>query len=157
MEAKTNAMRIFDKHNVTYKHYQYDPEQAISGEEVAAALGENPAQVFKTLVTVAKSKKNYVFMLPVAAELDLKKAAEAVGEKAVDMLKSKELLPLTGYVHGGCSPVGMKKFITTTIDSSAQNFSSIIFSGGRRGLQVETSLEDLGKVISFSLADIVQK
>ena len=157
MEAKTNAMRILDKLKVSYKHYQYDADKAVSGAEVAAILGENPAQVFKTLVTVAKSKKYYVFMLPVLSELDLKKAAAAVKEKSVEMLKSKELLPLTGYVHGGCSPVGMKKFFTTTIDSSAQNFSSIIFSGGRRGLQVETSLEDLQKVIPFSLADIVEK
>lgn len=157
METKTNVMRILDKHRVSYKHYQYDAEQAVSGEEVAAILGENPDQVFKTLVTVAKSKKYYVFMLPVASELDLKKAAAAVKEKSVEMLKSKELLPLTGYVHGGCSPVGMKKFFTTTIDSSAQNFSSIIFSGGRRGSQIETSLEDLRKVICFSLADLIQR
>lgn len=117
-------------------------------------MGENPDQVFKTLVTVSKSHKYYVFMLPVDKELDLKKAAAAVGEKAVDMLKSKELLPLTGYVHGGCSPIGMKKVFPTVIDASAQNFDAIIFSAGKIGYQVETSLTDLSRVVKFSLAEI---
>ena len=157
MDYKTNVMRILDKHKVIYMRYDYDASKAISGVEVAQILGENPAQVFKTLVTVAKSKQHYVFMIPVAEELDLKKAAVAVGEKAVDMLKSKELLPLTGYIHGGCSPIGMKKFFTTVIDSSAQNFDTIIFSAGKVGYQVETNLAGLGKVIRFSLADIIQK
>ena len=112
--------------------------------------------VFKTLVTVGKSKKYYVFMLPVAKELDLKKAAKAVGEKSVEMIKSKELLPLTGYIHGGCSPIGMKKFFTTTNDTSAQNFNTIIFSAGKIGYQVEMSLGNLSKVIKFTLADIVE-
>lgn len=157
MEYKTNVMRMLDKQKADYKQYAYNPEQAANGVEIASLLGQNPAQVFKTLVTVAKSKQHYVFMLPVAAELDLKKAAAAVGEKAVDMLPQKELLPLTGYVHGGCSPIGMKKFFTTVIDSSAQNFATIIFSAGKVGYQVETSLADLAKVIRFKLADIVQK
>lgn len=157
MDCKTNVMRILDKHKVSYGHYVYDGSKASSGVEIAAALGENPAQVFKTLVTVAKSKNHYVFMLPVAEELDLKKAAAAVGEKALDMLPQKELLPLTGYVHGGCSPIGMKKFFTTVIDSSAANFATIIFSAGKVGCQVETSLEGLAKAIRFSLSDIVQE
>ena len=122
--------------------------------EVAKVLNQNPLQVFKTLVTTGKSGSHYVFMLPAEKELDLKKAAHAVGEKSVEMLKSKELLPLTGYVHGGCSPIGMKKFFTTTVDSSAQNFDTIIFSAGKIGYQVEMPISQLHKVIKFGLADI---
>lgn len=154
MEYKTNVMRMLDKHKINYKHYTYTNTDAISGTEVAKVLNQNPQQVFKTLVTVSKSKKYYVFMLPVEKELDLKKAAHAVGEKSIEMLKSKELLPLTGYIHGGCSPIGMKKFFTTTIDASAQNFNTIIFSAGKIGYQVEMSLDDLKKVIKFTLAQI---
>lgn len=154
MEYKTNVMRMLDKHKISYKHYTYADTDAVSGVDVAAVLRQNSLQVFKTLVTVAKSKKYYVFMLPVERELDLKKAAHAVGEKSVEMIKSKELLPITGYIHGGCSPIGMKKFFTTTIDSSALNFSTIIFSAGKIGYQVEVSLDDLRKVIRFELADI---
>ena len=156
MEVKTNVMRILEQHKAAYRSYCYAGTGAVSGTEVAAALGENPDQVFKTLVTVSKSHKYYVFMLPVDKELDLKKAAAAVGEKAVDMLKSKELLPLTGYVHGGCSPIGMKKYFPTTIDASAADFAAIIFSAGKRGFQVETSLDGLAKAIRFQLADIVR-
>ena len=154
MEFKTNVMRMLDKLKINYKHYTYADTDAVSGVEVASVLGQNPSQVFKTLVTVSKSKKYYVFMIPVAEELDLKKAAHAVGEKAVDMLKSKELLPLTGYIHGGCSPIGMKKFFTTTIDKSAENFQTIIFSAGKIGYQVELSLDDLKKVISIQTAEL---
>lgn len=154
MEVKTNVMRILDKNKIAYNHYCYADKPTTNGEEVAAVLGQNPNQVFKTLITVSKSKQHYVFMLPVNCELDLKKAAAAVGEKAVDMLKSKELLPLTGYIHGGCSPVGMKKLFKTVIDISAQNFPTIIFSAGKIGYQVETSLTGLQKVIPFTLADI---
>ena len=123
---------------------------------MAQALGENPDMVFKTLVTVGKSKTNYVFVVPVDKELNLKKAAHSVGEKSIEMIKQKELLPLTGYVHGGCSPIGMKKQFVTTIDQSAEQFESIIFSAGKIGYQVEVSLEDLGKVIRFQLADITE-
>lgn len=154
MEFKTNVMRMLDKHKINYKHYTYADTDAISGVEVAKVLNENPLQVFKTIVTVSKSKNYYVFMLPVEKELNLKKCAEAVGEKSVEMLKSKDLLPLTGYIHGGCSPIGMKKFFKTTIDNSAQNFNTIIFSAGKIGYQVELSLEDLKKVINFQLANI---
>lgn len=156
MEHKTNVMRELDKLKINYNHYCYANTDAISGIEVASALNQNPAMVFKTLVTIGKSKKYYVFMIPVAKELDLKKAAKAVGEKSVEMIKSKELLPLTGYIHGGCSPIGMKKFFTTTIDSSAKNFDTIIFSAGKIGYQVEMSLDNLSKVIKFTLADIVE-
>lgn len=154
MPDKTNAMRKLDSMKIKYKEHFYT--NALSGIEVATALGENPKQVFKTLVTVAKSGRNYVFLIPVLEELDLKKAAAVVGEKAIDMLKSKDLLGLTGYVHGGCSPIGMKKFFTTTIHQSAQDFESIIFSGGKIGFQIELSLDDLSKVIPFKLADIIK-
>ena len=155
-ELKTNVMRILDAHKIKYKSYNYENSGAISGVEVAQALGENPKQVFKTLVTVSKSKKNYVFMLPVEKELDLKKAAAAVNEKNVEMLKSKELLPTTGYVHGGCSPIGMKKAFPVTIDSSAKNFSTIIYSGGKIGFQVETTVEDLAKIVRVQISDITE-
>lgn len=156
MEHKTNVMRELDKLKINYNHYCYANTDAISGIEVASVLNQNPEMVFKTLVTVGKSKKYYVFMLPVAKELDLKKAAKAVEEKSIEMIKSKELLPLTGYIHGGCSPIGMKKFFTTTIDTSAQNFNTIIFSAGKIGYQVEMSLDNLSKIIKFTLADIVE-
>lgn len=154
MEHKTNVMRELDKLKINYNHYCYVNTDAISGIEVASALNQNPDMVFKTLVTIGKSKKYYVFMIPVAKELDLKKAAKAVEEKSIEMIKSKELLPLTGYIHGGCSPIGMKKFFTTTIDSSAKNFETIIFSAGKIGYQVEMSLESLSKVIKLTIADI---
>lgn len=154
-DFKTNVMRILDRFKIEYKHYTYADTDAISGIEVATVLGQNPNQVFKTLVTVAKSKKYYVFMLPVAHELDLKKAAHAVGEKSVEMLKSKELLPLTGYIHGGCSPIGMKKPFQTVIDSTAQNFDTIIFSAGKIGYQVELNPNELSKILKdVGFADI---
>ena len=153
-DYKTNVMRILDKAKVSYKHYTYTDTEAISGIEVATVLNQNPLQVFKTLVTVGKSGQHYVFLIPVEKELDLKKAAHAVGEKSVEMLKSKELLPLTGYIHGGCSPIGMKKFFPTTIDESAMNFETIIFSAGKIGYQVEVSLDELKKVIRFDLKAI---
>ena len=140
--------------NLGIESHLFPCEKALSGVEVAKLLQQDPDQTFKTLVTVAKSGEHYVFMVPVAEELDLKKAAAAVGEKAVSMLKSKELLPLTGYVHGGCSPVGMKKLFTTTIDETAQLFDTIMFSGGRIGCQVELAPSDLEKVIPLHYADI---
>ncbi len=154
MEFKTNVMRVFDKHKISYRSYCYLGTGAVSGAEVAAALEQNPQQVFKTLVTVSKSRHYYVFMLPVNHELDLKKAAAVVGEKALDMLPQKELLPLTGYVHGGCSPVGMKKQFVTTIDASAAFFPTIIFSAGKIGYQVEISVADLQRVMPCGVADI---
>lgn len=153
---KTNVMRILDNFKVNYKHYSYTDTDAISGIEVATVLNQNPEQVFKTLVTVSKTKKYYVFVIPVAQELDLKKAAKSVNEKSIEMLKLKDLLPTTGYIHGGCSPIGMKKFFTTVIDETAKNFNTIIFSGGKIGYQVELSLNDLSKVIKYSTADITK-
>lgn len=153
--VKTNVMRILDKHKIAYKTYCYENTNAVSGVEVAAALNQNPAQVFKTLVTTAKSGNHYVFMLPVAEELDLKKAAHAVSEKSVEMLKQKDLLPLTGYIHGGCSPIGMKKQFKTVAHNTAENFPTIIFSAGRIGYQVELSLQDLSTIIPLTTADII--
>ena len=155
-EQKTNAIRSLEQKKIDFKVYNYSQEEAISGVEVATVLGQNPDMVFKTLVTVGKSGNHYVFMIPVAKELDLKKAAKSVGEKNIEMIKSKELLPLTGYIHGGCSPVGLKKFFTTTIDETAKNFGTIMFSGGAIGFQVETSLSELAKVIRFSTADLTK-
>ena len=153
--VKTNAMRILDKHKIAYKTYCYAATGAVSGTEVAAALGQNPAQVFKTLVTTGKSGTHYVFMLPVAAELDLKKAARAVNEKSVEMLKQKDLLPLTGYVHGGCSPVGMKKLFPTVFHSSVENLPTVIVSAGKIGYQVEVKPADLMGLVRAETADII--
>ncbi len=151
---KTNVMRILDQNKINYISHCYANTSAISGIEVATVLNQNPSQVFKTLVTTSPKKINYVFVIPVNKELNLKKAAKAVGEKSVEMLKSKELLPQTGYIHGGCSPIGMKKVFKTVIDSSAKNFETIIFSAGKIGYQVELSLNDLEKVIEYELDDI---
>ena len=151
---KTNVMRILDQMNITYREHTYDSTEAISGTEVASILGEDPDQVFKTLVTVGASRQNYVFVIPVTRELNLKKAARAAGEKSIQMIKSKELLPLTGYVHGGCSPIGMKKFFSTFLDETAMLFDTILFSGGRIGFQVEMNPEDLRAVIPFEYADL---
>ncbi len=153
-EQKTNAMRTLDAADIPYEYRIFPCEHALSGVEVAALLGLEPERVFKTLVTQGKSGEHYVFMIPVAEELDLKKAAEAAGEKAVHMIKSKELLPLTGYVHGGCSPIGMKKPFPTTVDETAQLFDAIVFSGGRIGCQLELALEDLARVVPLSYADV---
>ncbi len=154
-EVKTNVMRILEKQKIPYKHYCYEGTGAVNGVEVAAALNEDANRVFKTLVTVSKSRHYYVFMIPVAEELNLKKAAAAVKEKDVEMLKQKELLPLTGYIHGGCSPIGMKKQFPTVVHASAQNYETIIYSAGKVGYQVETSLADLQKVINCATADII--
>ncbi len=151
---KTNAMRILDQKKVEYKVHDYSDTGMIAGEDVASVLGEKPEEVFKTLVTVGKSKQNYVFLVPVCKELNLKKAASAVGEKNVEMIKSKDLLGLTGYIHGGCSPVGMKKIFPTVIDSSAQNKERIFFSAGKIGYQVEIKVQDIEKVVKYKFFDI---
>ncbi|MCI8608938.1 MAG: Cys-tRNA(Pro) deacylase [Firmicutes bacterium] len=156
-KPKTNAMRRLEALKIPYEEHTYDGgDGSISGVEVALTLGQNPEQVFKTLVTVGKSGEHYVFMIPVAEELDLKKAAQAVGEKSVEMVRSKELLSLTGYIHGGCSPIGMKKFFQTTVHETAMIYDTILFSGGRIGYQIELSVEQLGKVIDLQLADVVK-
>lgn len=153
---KTNVMRILEQHKINYESYDYSNTDALSGVEVAKALGEDPNQVFKTLVTIGNSKNYYVFMIPVHKELNLKEAAKSVSEKNIAMIKSKELLPLTGYIHGGCSPIGMKKQFKTVIDSSATNFNTIIFSGGKIGFQVEVAMEDLKKVVRYELGNVAE-
>lgn len=153
-KEKTNVMRILDQKKIPYLSHSYVGTDAISGLEVASILKQNPEQVFKTLVTKSSKNINYVFVIPVSKELDLKKAARAVNEKSIEMIKSKELLPVTGYIHGGCSPIGMKKQFKTVIDTTATNYQTIIFSGGKIGYQVQLSLTDLEKVIDYILADI---
>ncbi len=152
---KTNVMRTLDQKKINYLSHCYADTDAISGVEVAMVLNQNPNQVFKTLVTVGATNNHYVFMIPVEQELDLKKAAKAVGEKNIAMIKSKELLPLTGYIHGGCSPIGMKKQFKTVIHITATDFDTILFSAGKIGYQVELPFEELKKVLRFELADII--
>lgn len=153
---KTNAMRILEAAGANYELHMYADTEAVSGLEIVAALDENPDSVFKTLVTVGKSGEHYVFVVPVSGELDLKKAASVVGEKYVEMVKSKELLPLTGYIHGGCSPVGMKKFFKTAIDITAADYDTFCVSGGKIGWQLELSVDELRKAIEFNLYDLVK-
>lgn len=152
--AKTNAIREVEAAGIPFRFRTFECEGAPSGVDVARMLGEDPDRVFKTLVTQAKSGEHLVFMIPVAAELDLKKAAAAAGEKAIAMLPARELLPLTGYVHGGCSPVGMKKPFRTVIDETAQLFDAILYSGGRIGCQLETPPDALAQLIGASYADL---
>lgn len=153
---KTNVMRILEQKRISYIPHCIGDNTTLSGGDVAKALGKPADHVFKTLVTVAKSGEKYVFVIPINRELDLKKAAKAVGEKSIDMLKQKDLLPLTGYVHGGCSPIGMKKFFKTTIDTSAEVKETICFSAGRIGYQVELSPKDISKVIRFKYCSVVK-
>lgn len=155
MDEKTNVMRLLTQKKIKFESFHLDITEALSGVEMAALLEQNPAQVFKTLVTVGKTKTNYVFVIPVGEELDLKKAAKCVGEKSIEMIKSKELLPLTGYVHGGCSPIGMKKNFKTTVHQTAKDFDSIIFSAGKIGYQVKVNVYDLEKVIRIGYADLI--
>lgn len=151
---KTNVMRILAAHKIPYQMYKFSDGIALSGVEAANSLHLEKERVFKTLVTQGKSGKYYVFDIPVAKELDLKQAAAAVNEKNVSMIKSKDLLALTGYIHGGCSPIGMKKLLVTTFDSSVNNFDKVVFSGGKVGYFVELKVSDISKVISYQNADI---
>lgn len=150
---KTNVMRILQQKKIEYSAYEYDPEETI-GENVAALVGKPAESTFKTLVTVSNTKSYFVFVVPVNFSLDLKKAAKAVGVKSIEMIKQKELLPLTGYVHGGCSPIGMKKLFPTVLHETCLNFDKITFSGGKRGTQVEVRPSELIKLINAKTADI---
>lgn len=152
---KTNVMRVLDSKKVQYNSHEYEPDATMTGEEIAGILGEPAEKVFKTLVTQAKSGQYYVFVIPVVGELDLKKAAKAAGEKAISMIKQKDLLPLTGYVHGGCSPIGMKKRFPTFLHETAKDFERIYVSAGKVGYQVELSPEDLVKIVGCKFADVV--
>ena len=155
-EFKTNVMRMLDKEKVPYTPHTYDHgDGAIDGASVAAKMGQDPARVFKTLVTQGAGKSYFVFVVPVLAELDLKKAAHAVGEKSVAMLPQKELLPLTGYVHGGCSPVGMKKQFPTVFHATAADLPAIMVSAGRIGHQVQCDPQALLSLLRAKTADII--
>ena len=153
-DDKTNVMRVFDAAGVKYEHYSFDAKQK-SGAEAARETGADPESVFKTLVTVGKTGEHYVFMVPVLRELNLKLAAAAAGEKSIAMIKEKELLPLTGYVHGGCSPVGMKKPFPTFIEETAQLYDTIFVSGGKKGCQIELSPTDLASYIKGVFVDLL--
>lgn len=156
IDEKTNALRLLDAQGIAHQVHTYDPDAA-DGGQVAQLLGQSPDQVFKTLVTVAPSRKNYVFVVPVNCTLHLKKAAVAVGEKSIAMLPQKELLPLTGYIHGGCSPIGMKKPFPTVIHETAQLFDTICVSAGRRGCQVELNPDTLCQLVGAKYADLTQE
>lgn len=151
---RTNVMRLLDQQGITFTEHCYVDTDAISADEVARVLGQPPERVFKTLVTVGHTGQNYVFVVPSCLELDLKKAAAAVGEKSIVMIKQKDLLPLTGYIHGGCSPVGMKKLFQTVVDETAELYDTICVSAGRIGYQVELAPDDLARAVPLSFADI---
>lgn len=154
-EDKTNVMRILDQKKIEYKHFSYD-NMKTNAQEVAQLIGADRNSLYKTLVTVGKSKEHYIFMVPSGNELDLKKAAKAVGEKSIEMIPQKELLGLTGYIHGGCSPIGMKKQFKTTININAKDFEKIIFSAGKIGRQVQVNPNDLAKIIPLQFCDIIK-
>ena len=155
--TKTNVMRILDKYGIKYEFYDNTECNSTVGTDLAKYMNVDPKFVFKTLVTVGHSKEHYVFMIPVAEELDLKKAAHAVSEKNIEMIKSKELLPLTGYIHGGCSPIGMKKQFTTVADESYKNLEYVYFSAGKVGYQIKINSKDLLKVVDVAFADVTVK
>ena len=154
-EEKTNVMRLLEQKKIPCAAHTYAPDASLTGGEIAALLGEDPDRVFKTLVTRGSPGQYYVFVVPVNAALDLKKAAKAAGEKSVAMIQQKELLPLTGYVHGGCSPVGMKKAFPTFIHETAAALERMYVSAGRVGAQIELSPADLGKVVACTFAELV--
>ncbi len=154
-KEKTNVMRVLDGKKISYVSHTYEPDATMSGEQIAALLGEEPDKVFKTLVTQGRSGGYYVFVIPVQAELDLKKAAKEANEKSVCMIKQKELLPLTGYVHGGCSPIGMKKQFPTFIHESAGTFDRMFVSAGKVGFQVELAPKDLMNVVNCKMANVI--
>lgn len=152
---KTNAMRMLDKAKIEYEVFEYD-SSITNGELVANFLGQDVNYVYKTLVTTDGNHQYFVFVIPVAESLDLKKCAKVAGVKSVAMIKQKELLPLTGYIHGGCSPVGMKKVFKTFIQEEASILDKFFVSGGHVGMQIHISPEDLKKAIDFEYADLIQ-
>lgn len=156
-EVKTNAMRFLDKNKVSYEMHLYESDGFMDGVSVAKKLSQPLEKTFKTLVAQGKTKNYYVFVIPVAEEVDMKKAAKAVGEKSVELLPVKELTAVTGYVRGGCSPIGMKKQFPTIIHESAGAQDTIMVSGGRLGSQIELNPEELARVIRAEFADIIMK
>lgn len=155
-DDKTNVMRVLDSKKIHYSSHFYTQDSTMTGEDIAALLNEEPSCVFKTLVTQGKTGIYYVFIIPVTQELDLKKAAKSAGEKSIAMIKQKDLLPLTGYVHGGCSPIGMKKQFKTFIHESAIKYKTIFVSAGRLGCQIEIDPADLISVAKCTAADLTQ-
>jgi Cys-tRNA(Pro)/Cys-tRNA(Cys) deacylase len=155
-DIKTNAMRFLDSKKISYTVNTYECEDFIDGVHIAQMLGQDEDMSYKTLVTKGKSGGYFVFVLPVAKELDMKKAAKAVGEKSVEMLHVKDINAVTGYIRGGCSPLGMKKQFPTVVDKSAQDLDTIIISGGRLGSQIFLAPQDLVKACAGTFADIVQ-
>ena len=156
-EEKTNVMRVLDQKKVPYTPHHYaHPDGAVDGASVAALIDKDPASVCKTLVTQGASKKYYVFVIPVPKELDLKAAARAVGEKSIEMIKQAQLLPLTGYVHGGCSPVGMKKQFPTVFDQSVEGLDTITVSAGKIGAQVEVAPAALAVLVRGRFAPVTK-
>lgn len=156
-QGKTNAMRILDSNNITYSTHSYENKDGkIDGIAVAHKIEKDVNQVFKTLVTQGHSKEFYVFVIPVAEELDMKKASKAAGEKNIEMIHVKDINKITGYIRGGCSPLGMKKVFKTYIQEEALLFDTIVFSGGKIGAQIEMNPKDLEKVIECSFVDIIK-
>ncbi len=154
---KTNAMRLLDQAGISYRVHTYSPENGIDGLSVAGSLGEDPDAVFKTLVTQGKSRAFYVFIIPVPGKLSLRQAARVCGEKSVEMIPQKLLLPTTGYIHGGCSPVGMKKLFPTFIDETAILFDHIFVSAGKIGCQIEIRPDDLMRYCSAISAPLTEE
>ncbi|MBR5356760.1 MAG: Cys-tRNA(Pro) deacylase [Lachnospiraceae bacterium] len=152
---KTNVCRVLDQKKIEYNLHSYDADPTLTGVDIAGILGEPKECVFKTLVTEGKSKEYYVFVVPVEAELDLKKAAKAAGEKSIEMIKQKDLLSLTGYVHGGCSPIGMKKQFKTFIHETATSYERIFVSAGKVGFQIELAPSDLIETSNITVSDII--
>ena len=157
-EAKTNAMRILEREKVPYTAHEYAHEEgvAVAGVDVAGSMGEDPACVYKTLVTQGSSKNYFVFVIPIAEELDMKKAAKSVGEKSVEMIHVKDINAITGYIRGGCTAIGMKKQYVTRIDESAKTQEQIYVSGGRIGSQIQLKPDDLAKAAKAEFADIIR-
>ena len=154
-EIKTNAMRILEREKISFQHYTYECDEFVDGLQIADMLSLPYEKVYKTLVTVGNSKNYFVFVIPIAKELDLKKAARSVGEKSVAMLPVKEINAITGYIRGGCTAVGMKKQYVTRLDESAKSREQIIVSGGRLGSQIELAPEDLLKACKGEYADVI--
>lgn len=155
-EVRTNAMRILESMQIPFEHYTYECKEFVDGLQIADMLGLPYEKVYKTLVTVGNSKNYFVFVIPIAEELDLKAAARSVGEKSVEMLHVKDINAVTGYIRGGCTAVGMKKQYVTRIDSSAEALEKMIVSGGRIGLQLELAPADLARAAKAEFADIVR-
>lgn len=154
-ENKTNAMRILDRNKILYKTRTYECDEFIDGIHVADLNGDSYEQSFKTLVTVGKTGEHYVFVIPVDKEIDFKKAARFVGEKSIEMIHVKDINALTGYIRGGCTPLGMKKLFPTIIQESATQFDEIIISGGKIGMQIILNPQDLAKVVNARFGDVI--